>query len=231
MPDEESPPAPDQEIPTAPTRSTVRVPLAAEARVEFETFSGFLSEMAANLSLGGMFLRTRYLKPVGSELRFELRLADQQPLVAGRGEVAWIRWKDDGPRRRAGMGIRFLDLDTASRELVYRVVDEHLKAGGWPFDVEGGAASPLPPSVTPPSALAPVWTAQPETAGPEFAASEPSAAEPAVASAGTVLSSWSGPVPSAPSRRWLAGAAAAAAAAALLAAGAWWMLRGGDRPD
>ncbi len=115
--------------PQAPTRATVRVPFEAEVVMEFERFSGFLAEYSANLSLGGMFLTTRYLKPVGSELRFEVRLKDAAPLVRGRGVVAWTRWQDQGPRRPAGMGVRFVDLDPESRELIYRIVDERLKSG------------------------------------------------------------------------------------------------------
>jgi uncharacterized protein (TIGR02266 family) len=113
----------------APTRATVRVPFEAEVVVEFERFSGFLAEYSSNLSLGGMFLTTRYLKPVGSDLRFEVRLKDSAPLVRGRGVVAWTRWQDQGPRRPAGMGVRFVDLDPQSRELIYKLVDERLKSG------------------------------------------------------------------------------------------------------
>jgi molecular chaperone DnaK len=117
------------ETPT-PARATVRVPLEAEVVVEFDRFSGFLAEYSSNLSLGGMFLTTRYLKPVGSELRFELRLKDAAaPLVRGRGMVAWTRWQDQGPRRPAGMGVRFLDLDAESHALIYKIVEERLRAG------------------------------------------------------------------------------------------------------
>jgi uncharacterized protein (TIGR02266 family) len=219
---------PDEETPQA-TRSTVRVPLSAEARVEFETFSGFLNEMAANLSLGGMFLRTRYLKPVGSELRFELRLADQQPLVAGRGQVAWIRWKDEGPRRRAGMGVRFVELDTASRELVYRVVDERVKAGGLPFDLDGGPSAPEAAPVPAPddtAAAPPVAFGEAPSAAlaPEAPPAAPAETEPP-----QTFASWQGSEPSTSSRRqlwWIAGALAAVAAVALIAAAALW--RGGS---
>ncbi len=117
------------ETPT-PARATVRVPLEAEVVVEFDRFTGFLAEYSSNLSLGGMFLTTRYLKPVGSELRFELRLKDAAaPLVRGRGMVAWTRWQDQGPRRPAGMGVRFIDLDAESHALIYKIVEERLRAG------------------------------------------------------------------------------------------------------
>jgi uncharacterized protein (TIGR02266 family) len=137
--------------PQVPARATVRVPFEAEVVVEFERFSGFLAEYSSNLSLGGMFITTRYLKPVGTELKFELRLKDAAPLVRGRGLVAWTRWQDQGARRPAGMGVRFLDLDPDSRELIYRIVDERLRSGQVSEELALDAAAlaeiSAPPSV------------------------------------------------------------------------------------
>lgn len=129
----------------------MRVPFEAEVVVEFERFSGFLAEYSSNLSLGGMFITTRYLKPVGTELKFEVRLKDAAPLVRGRGLVAWTRWQDQGARRPAGMGVRFLDLDPDSRELIYRIVDERLRSGQVSEELALDAAAlaeiSAPPSV------------------------------------------------------------------------------------
>jgi uncharacterized protein (TIGR02266 family) len=129
----------DPQQPDASPRGNRRVAILAEVRLEFERFSGFLDEMASNLSEGGMFVRTRNLRPVGSRLRFEISLSDHWPLVRGTGEVMWTRWRDGGPQEPAGMGVRFEDLDDASRELIGRVVAERRRAGHSPFDLEGGA--------------------------------------------------------------------------------------------
>lgn len=144
--------------PSTPARATVRVLLEAEVVVEFDRFSGFLAEYSSNLSLGGMFLTTRYLKPVGSELRFELRLKDAAaPLVRGRGMVAWTRWQDQGPRRPAGMGVRFIDLDAESHALVYKIVEERLRAGQIHEELALDSATlaevAAPPSVELPPAI------------------------------------------------------------------------------
>lgn len=132
-------------MPAVP-RASRRVAVDAEVRLEFERFTGFLEEMAANLSEGGMFVRTRNLRPVGSRLRFEIGLSDEWPLVRGTGEVVWTRWRDGGEQEPAGMGIRFELLDSQSRDLVARVVAERRRAGRSPFDLEGAAplAEPEP---------------------------------------------------------------------------------------
>ncbi len=137
--------APDDSSP--PTRGQTRVPIDAEVQLEFENFSGFIREVSANLSLGGMFVKTRYLKPVGTVVRFEFRLSDQYRLIRGTGEVVWTRWRDQPPAMPAGMGIQFLDLEAESRTLVTAIVEQHQRAGGAPFDLamRSHAEDPEPP--------------------------------------------------------------------------------------
>src|SRR4029079_6141424 len=122
-----------------PPRGQTRVPIDADVQLEFENFSGFIREVSANLSLGGRFVKTRYLKPVGTIVRFEFRLSDQYRLIRGSGEVVWTRWRDQPPGMPAGMGIQFLDLDAESRSLVTAIVEQHERAGGSPFDLESQA--------------------------------------------------------------------------------------------
>ncbi len=161
---------------SVPARATVRVPFQADVVVEFDRFSGFLAETSANLSLGGMFLTTRYLKPVGSELQFEVRLKDAAPLIRGRGVVAWTRWQDQGPRRPAGMGVRFVELDADSRELIYKIVEERLKSGQvgeeLALDTEALRAAEVLPDLGVLRALPPVEIPA-EAAMPDLAADSP----------------------------------------------------------
>src|SRR5258706_13227511 len=123
----------------APARGQTRVPIDAEVQLEFENFSGFIREVSANLSLGGMFVKTRYLKPVGTIVRFEFRLSDHYRLIRGSGEVVWTRWRDQPPAMPAGMGIQFLDLDAESRSLVNAIVEQHERAAGEPVDLDSQA--------------------------------------------------------------------------------------------
>jgi uncharacterized protein (TIGR02266 family) len=132
-------------------RDSRRVPLRTRVQFKFDRFSGFLSEYSANISPGGMFLRTHRPRPPGTVLDLEFRLGDGFELIKGRGEVIWVRDTDEDPSRPAGMGIRFLELSEGSRELIYRIVDEHVQQGGTPFDVSQRPPDPLPapPAVSP----------------------------------------------------------------------------------
>lgn len=118
-----------------PPRSSTRVAIDAEVLLEFENFGGFIREVSANLSLGGMFIKTRYLKPVGTVVRFEFRLADHLELIHGTGKVVWTRWRDQGPEAPAGMGIQFMDLDEPSQLMVGAIVEQHVQQGGQPFEL------------------------------------------------------------------------------------------------
>jgi hypothetical protein len=44
------------------------------------------------------------------------------------------------------MGLRFLELSEGSKDLIYRIVDEHILQGGTPFDVTQRPPDPIPSS-------------------------------------------------------------------------------------
>lgn len=118
------------------SRASERVSVEAQVDLEFPSFQGFISEIAANLSVGGMFVRSDQPVAPGTMLSFTLRLKDDVPLVHGTGRVAWTREADLGPTAPMGMGIRFLKLDGNSAELVARIVDQYRAEGGIPFELD-----------------------------------------------------------------------------------------------
>src|SRR4029079_2368768 len=100
-------------------RDSRRVPLETRVQFKFDRFSGFLSDFSANISPGGMFIRTRAPQPPGTVLEFEFRLGDGFELIKGRGEVVWVRAEDEGPTRPAGMVIRLLELSPRDKERLH----------------------------------------------------------------------------------------------------------------
>lgn len=120
-----------------PTTDTTQGPLAPESRfhLRFEKFSAFIEEYRPKISLGGMFLETDEIKPVGSIVACDFELTDGFRLCQALGEVVWIR-RTSGADQPAGMGIRFQAIDDKGRELVLKIIDEQKEAGGQPFEVE-----------------------------------------------------------------------------------------------
>ncbi len=121
-----------------------RVPLERRITLQFQHRDGFINEYAANISLKGMFITAWVPEPPGSVFLFEVQVADRQRLIHGVGEVVWVREAEESFDRPSGMGIRFLKLDDASREVIGEMVERHVDQGGTPFD----------PSVPPEGAVA-----------------------------------------------------------------------------
>ena len=76
----------------------------------------------ADLSEGGLFLRSDLLFEVGEDLTLEIPLADGTVTVA-RGRVAWVT-RGSGKKMAAGMGIEFARLSAHDR----RALAENLRA-------------------------------------------------------------------------------------------------------
>ncbi|MEM1183193.1 MAG: TIGR02266 family protein, partial [Acidobacteriota bacterium] len=110
----------------------------AESRVtlRFERFASFVEEYSSNISLGGVFIKTHKARPVGTEIHFEFKLVDGFRLLHGQGQVVWVRLKDHSDGAPAGMGVRFTAIDESGRQLVLKLLEEQVKSGGAPFEVE-----------------------------------------------------------------------------------------------
>ena len=135
-----------------------RVPLEREVVLEFEHFSNFIREYSANISLGGMFVRTDKPHLPDTVFRFEVRLADDGPLISGLAKVLWVREAVEAADRPPGMGVRFLELVPQGRALIEQIVQEHMARGGQPFRLEeaveaavGASQPPRPAEAPPPS--------------------------------------------------------------------------------
>jgi uncharacterized protein (TIGR02266 family) len=77
----------------------------------------FYAGFAENLSVGGVFIATHKLKPVGSKIELAINLPDGVQLRA-TGEVRWIRVFNEQSDTPPGMGVRFSDLSDASIALI-----------------------------------------------------------------------------------------------------------------
>ena len=113
-------------------RAERRVPVALRIRLRYSDVDQFISKFAINISRGGMFLSSRNPKPIGTHLQFEMRLADDSPVIEGSGEVRWIREYDrHQPNQPHGMGIQFFELKPDSRVILERII-EHRRSVGEP---------------------------------------------------------------------------------------------------
>lgn len=91
-----------------------RVDLAVSVSSQHNFYSGFVE----NMSVGGVFIATHRLRPVGAQVEFSLSLPDGQPPLEGTGEVRWVRVYSETSHGPPGMGIRFLQLDAQGLQRV-----------------------------------------------------------------------------------------------------------------
>jgi len=132
-------------------------------RLSYGTVDEFVERFAVNISRGGLFIRARDPKPVGSLLHFELRLQGGETVVKGEGVVRWIQVADPtaSPPHPSGMGVQFLRLDEASRALVERIVTLKEHRGVAP-----GVATPAPVAPRVEGVPAPTRAPAPEIPSP-----------------------------------------------------------------
>jgi uncharacterized protein (TIGR02266 family) len=121
-----------------PPRIYRRVPFEAAVRLEFDRFHGFVEQYSANLSLGGMYIKSDEPPPLGAEVSVEFALEDGFELIRGRGRVAWVS-PPGGGGEAPGFGLRFLELTPGSRELIFRLVERQVREGDRVFDLDDGA--------------------------------------------------------------------------------------------
>ena len=113
-------PAPARSLTPRDQRSAVVVPV----RFKYESIIDFVETQSVNISKSGMFVLTTDMLPVGSQLEFEIGLADGFQLLKGKAEV--VRVSSTPPR---GLGMRFIKVEESSQKLISRIVEVNEEEG------------------------------------------------------------------------------------------------------
>jgi uncharacterized protein (TIGR02266 family) len=151
---------------TQDTRKDRRVKIVSlNVRYKSATVDEFIENHAHDVSRGGIFIKTANPFPSGTLLKFEIRLASDQAVIAGVGRVVWKRDAGVLGEHPSGMGVKFIKIDDPSKVVIDRLVNTREDAGKA-YENEGGTVSsdpaaslqsmpprsPLPPAVSPPRA-------------------------------------------------------------------------------
>src|SRR5215208_1540145 len=99
--------------------------LSMTVRYKSATIDEFIEHHSHDVSRGGIFIKTPSPFPPGTLLKFEIRIQDEQSVLAGVGRVVWKREADQagGADQPAGMGVKFIKIDDKSKGLISRLVD------------------------------------------------------------------------------------------------------------
>lgn len=121
--------------------------LTVTVRYKSATLDEFIEHHSHDVSRGGMFIKTVSPFPAGTLLKIEVRIAGDQRVMQGVGRVVWKREsteaRDGAP---AGMGVKFIKIDDASRGVIDQLV---AKSGGAVSAFERGGGEPAAPTDAP----------------------------------------------------------------------------------
>ena len=104
--------------------------LQMNVRYKSATVDEFIEHHSHDVSRGGIFIKTPSPFPAGTLLKFEIRLQDEQAVIAGVGRVVWKREPAQASDAHpSGMGVKFIKIDEKSKAVITRLVDAQAGAG------------------------------------------------------------------------------------------------------
>jgi uncharacterized protein (TIGR02266 family) len=170
---------------TQDTRKDRRAKIVSlNVRYKSATVDEFIENHSHDVSRGGIFIKTPTPFPPGTLLKFEIRIAGDKAVIAGVGRVVWKREASQASGESpAGMGVKFIKLDDASRAVIDRLVDVKGADVGAAFE-SGNPDSPTlvspPRPEAPPLAPKPVPAAVSRPPVPQVPAASPAPIPPLI---------------------------------------------------
>ncbi len=107
-----------------------------EIDLNFASMRRFQAEFSQNLAPDGLFIDTAEPLGPGSVVRFRVVLPEDFVFLEGTAVVEWAQRPDDGSSGPPGMALRFVTMSSQNQELVEQLVQDHVEAGGQPFDLD-----------------------------------------------------------------------------------------------
>ncbi|WP_239469747.1 TIGR02266 family protein [Archangium violaceum] len=135
-------------------------------KLPFSTPEEFLAKYGANITLGGLYLRSKSVKPPGTRVTLDLKLADGSRLIHGLAVIHFVTGQ--AGQGISGMGFRFLDMDPPTRRFLDSAVATlpHAQSALPPLPAGVGPADDSVPTSAPSPTEAPIgpsFTPWPDT--------------------------------------------------------------------
>jgi uncharacterized protein (TIGR02266 family) len=130
--------------------------LTMTVRYKSATVDEFIEHHSHDVSRGGIYIKTPSPFLPGTLLKFEIKIADDKAMLSGVGRVVWKRDAASAtPEKPAGMGVKFIKVDEASRHLIDKLVNSK---GAIPSAYDAEDADEAVTAPAPPVASAPQTT-------------------------------------------------------------------------
>lgn len=148
-------------------------PVALRIKLRYDDVESMVQRFACNVGRAGLFLPTRSLQPIGTEVKFELRIANDTPVLVGLGRVKSVKAPDPAnPKAAFGMAIELMRVTREAREIIIRLIERRRQLGlpevGIPMPEDVEAARRMDVDTQPVGLMT-----APRTAAPAIAALAP----------------------------------------------------------
>jgi hypothetical protein len=116
--------------PDDPSGGRPAAPIVLRIKLRYDDLEAMVQRFAANVGKSGLFLPTRSMQPIGAEVKFELRLADDTPALVGLGRVKAVKPPDPhNPKATFGMTVELMRVTPQSRALILRMLERRRALG------------------------------------------------------------------------------------------------------
>jgi molecular chaperone DnaK len=151
---------------TQPSHTAMGEAFGLVVRMPFTTPEEFLAKYGANVTRGGIYLRARSVKPPGTPVNLDLKLANDSRIIYASAIVHFVTGQ--AGQGISGMGLRFLNVDPPTRKFLDSVLATlpHSQSAFPPLPAGVGPADysipdSLRPSAVPSDAIRPFSDAIP----------------------------------------------------------------------
>lgn len=105
-------------------------PVVLRIKLRYDDVDAMVQKFAPNVGKSGLFLPTKSVQPIGAEVKFELRLANDTPVLVGLGRVKAAREPDPAnPRAAFGIAVELMRVTPTSRDLILRMLERRRQLG------------------------------------------------------------------------------------------------------
>ncbi len=99
-------------------------PVVLRIKLRYDDVDAMVQRFATNVGKSGLFLPTKSIQPVGTEIKFELKISNDTAVLVGLGRVRAARQPDPAnPKAAFGMAIELMRVTREGRELIMRMLE------------------------------------------------------------------------------------------------------------
>jgi hypothetical protein len=105
-------------------------PVVLRIKLRYDDLDAMVQRFASNVGKSGLFLPTKSIQPVGTEVKFELRLSNDAPVLVGLGRVKHVKHPNPAnPKAAFGMAIELMRVSREGREVIIRMIERRRALG------------------------------------------------------------------------------------------------------